>query len=59
MITEILLETNISQSIGRNQGFRSKGSKTVVVIPVLHSKHSHVISRNLNLSYTSPNVLVS
>ena len=51
------METSISQSIGRNQGFRAQGSKTVVVIPVLHSKHHHVISKNLNLSYTSPNVV--
>jgi hypothetical protein len=59
MITEILMESSINQSIGRNQGFRSKGGKTVVVLPVLHSKHHHVISKKLNLSYTSPNVLVS
>jgi hypothetical protein len=59
MITEILMESSINQSIGRNQGFRSKGGKTVVVIPVLHSKHHHVISKNLNINYTSPNVLVS
>jgi hypothetical protein len=49
MITEILMETNINQSIGRNQGFRSKGGKTVVVLPVLHSKHHHVIPSPINL----------
>lgn len=59
MITDILMESSINQSIGRNQGFRAQGSKTVVVLPLQHSKHHHVISRNLNLSYTSPNVLVS
>ncbi|MDO9305076.1 MAG: hypothetical protein Q7T77_07075 [Sulfuricurvum sp.] len=32
-----ILVTSINQSIGRNQGFRSKGAKTLVILPLLQN----------------------
>ena len=41
-ITQAHLTTQISQSIGRNSGFRNNGKHTIVVLPLLqgNSKHS-------------------
>ena len=54
-----LLSTTISQSLGRNQGYRAKGSKTVIVLPILYSNSYSTIKWNLNLNYISENVVIS
>jgi hypothetical protein len=57
-IQEILIETQVSQSISRNSEFRFSGGKCVVVLPVVHSKSTRVLSRTLKTNYISENVLV-
>jgi hypothetical protein len=57
-IQEILIETQVSQSIGRNSGFRFSGKKCVVVLPVVHSNSTRRLSRTLKSNYISENVLV-
>ena len=34
IISNVLMTSNISQSIGRNQGFRANGFNTVAVLPI-------------------------
>ena len=57
-IQEILIATQVSQSIGRNSGFRYSGKKCVVVLPVMHSKSTRRLSRALSSNYISENVLI-
>lgn len=58
-IQEILIQTEISQSIGRSQGFRFKNKMCYVVLPIMHSKSNTKFSRNLKFNYVSENVHVS
>jgi hypothetical protein len=57
-IQDILIETQVSQSIGRNSGFRFSGKKCVVVLPVVHSNSTRRLSRTLRSNYISENVSV-
>lgn len=54
-INEISLISQVSQSIGRNSGFRSTGSKTIVVLPILFPNTSKVF-KPINMNYVTPNV---
>ena len=54
-ITQIQLQTQVSQSIGRNSGFRDQGKKTVVVLPLLMPNSTRKF-KPIGLNYISPNV---
>lgn len=54
---EVLLESEVSQSIGRNSGFRGKGKRTYVVLPILVGGTNSTISKKMNLNYVSENVI--
>ena len=51
------LQTQVSQSIGRNSGFRDKGKKAVVVLPLLQ-RNSTKKFKTINLNYISSDVRV-
>ena len=51
------LQTQVSQSIGRNSGFRDKGKKAVVVLPLLQ-RNSTKKFKPINLNYISSDVRV-
>ncbi len=57
-IQSILIETQVSQSIGRNSGFRFKGRKCVVLLPVMQSNSYTRLKRDFNFNYISPNILI-
>lgn len=57
IIQNILMETEISQSIGRNQGFRAKGKNTIVIIPALMGNTSRK-TKDLRFNYISSNVFI-
>ncbi len=56
-IIQIQLQTQVSQSIGRNSGFRDKGKKTVVILPLLKPNSTSKFE-SLDLNYVSPNVFI-
>lgn len=56
-IQDVFMECEISQSIGRNSGFRNRGRKKVVVLPLLNKNSSKIISKKINFNYISSNVL--
>nr|WP_321467680.1 hypothetical protein [uncultured Desulfobulbus sp.] len=58
LIQKILIETQVSQSIGRNSGFRDNGKKCIVIIPVLHPRSFKRMSRWLIFNYISLNVYI-
>jgi hypothetical protein len=58
IIQKILIETQINQSIGRNSGFRYKGYRCVVIIPVMQSNSFRRIKMPLSLNYVSENVSI-
>jgi len=58
IVQEILLETEVSQSIGRNSGFRANGARCVVLLPLIQNNTFRRIARRTNLNYISKNVKV-
>jgi len=54
-IKQVQLQTQVSQSIGRNSGFRDKGKMTAVVLPLLEP-NSNKKFKSINLNYISPKV---
>ena len=56
-IKQVQLQTQVSQSIGRNSGFRDKGKITAVVLPILQP-NSNKKFKPINLNYISPNVFI-
>ena len=58
IVQKILLETEVSQSIGRNSGFRENGADCVVLLPIIQHNTFRRIGRRLNLNYISKNVQV-
>ena len=51
------LSAQVSQSIGRNSGFRAEGKTTIVVLPLLNGNSKHNF-KQFPLNYISPNVKV-
>lgn len=51
------LESQVSQSIGRNSGFRDKGKKTAVVLPLLTENRKKQF-KPFNLNYITPYVQI-
>ena len=56
-IKQVNLQTQVSQSIGRNSGFRDRGKKAVVVLPLLQ-RNSAKKFKPINLNYISSDVRV-
>ena len=56
-IKQVNLQTQVSQSIGRNSGFRDKGKKAVVVLPLLQPNSTKKF-KPINLNYISSDVRV-
>jgi len=55
-----ILTTTINQSIGRNQGFRAKGAKTLVILPLLQNGKTKKNFRPLEgLNYISSSVVAN
>ncbi len=52
-IKEVIMTDKISQSIGRNSGFRYNGKKCYVILPTLQSNSQYLLRMNLNLQYIS------
>ncbi|MGL1862172.1 MAG: hypothetical protein OCC46_06585 [Pseudodesulfovibrio sp.] len=57
-IKEVMIETQVSQSIGRNSGFRYKGYKCDVFIPILHSKSFNRFGRSITSNYVTEDVCI-
>lgn len=57
-IKSVHLQSQVSQSIGRNSGFRNQhNKKTVVVLPLLDGNRQHNF-KHIDLNYVSSNVLI-
>ena len=56
-IKQIQLQTQVSQSIGRNSGFRDQGKKTAVVLPILQPNSTRKF-KSIDLNYISPEVRI-
>lgn len=56
-IRQAHLLTQVSQSIGRNSGFRNRDKKTIVVLPLL-TANSKYNFKTIDLNYISPNVYI-
>jgi hypothetical protein len=55
-----ILVTSINQNLGRNQGFRENGAKTLVILPLLQNGKTKKNFRALEgLNYISPNVVAN
>jgi hypothetical protein len=54
-VQNVMMEAEVSQSLGRNQGYRARGKKTLVVLPVLMNNTSRRI-KDIRLNYVSPEV---
>jgi hypothetical protein len=55
-----ILVTSINQNLGRNQGFRGNGAKTLVILPLLQNGKTKKNFRALDgLNYISPNVITN
>jgi hypothetical protein len=56
-IKQVYLSTQVSQSIGRNSGFRDQGKKTAVVLPILQP-NSRSKFKDIDLNYISTDVRI-
>ena len=56
-LQRIIMETEISQSIGRNSGLRHTNKDCVVVLPILNSKSANTIKMPLDLNYVSSEII--
>ena len=53
-----ILVTSVNQSIGRNQGFRAQGARTLVILPLLQNGKTKKNFKTLEgLNYISPSVI--
>ena len=56
-IQKLFLESKISQSVGRNSGFRDNGKKCYVALPLLApNSEKNIKIKNFEISYISSNV---
>jgi hypothetical protein len=54
-VQNVMMEAEVSQSLGRNQGYRARGQKTLVVLPVLMNNTSRRV-KDIRLNYVSSGV---
>ena len=56
-IQQVLMESEVSQSIGRNSGFRDTGKNTLVILPLLMNNTTRK-SQDFRINYISENVTI-
>lgn len=54
-IQQVLMESEVSQSIGRNSGFRDNGKQTIVILPLLMNNTNRK-AKDFRTNYISENV---
>lgn len=55
-LNNVLMETAVSQSVGRNSGFRFVGQKCLIILPVLNARSARRLRRDIDLNYVTENV---
>lgn len=56
-IKNLFLSSQVSQSIGRNSGFRNQGKRTIVILPLLKPFSNKKI-KEIKLKYITPKVFI-
>ncbi len=56
-INQVIIQCQVSQSIGRNSGFRNEGAKSTVILPILAPKSEYAFRMKLEFNYISSDIV--